>query len=94
METARDLAIVILAVESIIVLIVQVVLIVQLIRLVKLLREEVMPIVKSAQETVGTVRGTTAFVSDHLVRPVVRASSYVAGARQALGVLFGRRGRP
>jgi hypothetical protein len=69
------------------------VLVIQVIRLVRLLREEVMPILNSTQETVGTVRGTAAFVSDHLVQPMVKVSSYAAGARRAVSMLFGRSGR-
>jgi hypothetical protein len=32
------------------------------------------------------VRGTTAFVSDHLVQPVVKVASFSAGARRAITV--------
>ncbi|OQA47044.1 MAG: hypothetical protein BWY52_00393 [Chloroflexi bacterium ADurb.Bin325] len=91
MATARDIAIILLALESIIIGITLIVLVVQVIRLVKLLREEVIPIVRSTQETVGTVRGTATFMSDHLVQPVVKVSSYTAGARQAINTLFGGR---
>lgn len=90
MGTARDVAIIILAVESIIIGILLAVLVVQVIRLVKLLREEVMPILNSTQETVSTVRGTASFVSDHVVQPVVKVSSFTAGARQAVNALFRR----
>jgi hypothetical protein len=88
---ARDLSIIILALESIVVLVLLSILVVQVMRLVRLLREEVMPILKSTQDTVSTVRGTADFMGDHLVQPVVKASSYAAGARQAINVLFGRR---
>jgi hypothetical protein len=49
-----------------------------------------MPILYSTQETLGTIRGTTTFVSDRVVQPVVKVSSYTAGVRQAVSVLFGR----
>ena len=87
----RDLSIILLAIESIFVLALLAILTVQVMRLVRLLREEVMPILRSTQDTVSTVRGTTDFMSDHLVQPVVKASSYAAGAREAINVLFGRR---
>jgi hypothetical protein len=92
MATVRDIAIVFLALESIIIGIILIVLVLQVIRLVKLLRDEILPIVKSTQETVGTVRGTANFMSDHLVQPVVKVSSYAAGARQAVNTLLGLRG--
>lgn len=93
MGVARDIAIIILAVESIIIGVLLAVLVIQVIRLVKLLREEVMPILNSTQETVSTVRGTASFVSDHLVQPMVKVSSYTAGARQAVSTLLGNRNR-
>lgn len=88
---ARDLAIIILAIESIVIGVILTVLVIQVIRLVRLLNEEVLPILRSTQETVSAVRGTTTFMSDHLVQPVVKASSYAAGARQAVTVLLGLR---
>lgn len=91
MGTARDVAIIVLAFESIVIGILLAVLVIQVIRLVKLLREEVMPILNSTQETVSTVRGTASFMSDHMIQPVVKVSSYAAGARQAVNTLFKRR---
>jgi hypothetical protein len=87
---ARDVAIIVLALESIVVGVLLAILVIQVMRLVRLLREEVMPILRSTQDTVSTVRGTTDFMADHLVQPVVKASSYAAGARQAINTLFGR----
>lgn len=91
MGTARDIAIIVLALESIVIGVLLAILVVQVIRLVRMLREEVMPILRNTQDTVSTVRGTADFMSDHLVQPVVKASSYAAGAREAISVLFGRR---
>jgi hypothetical protein len=85
----RDLSIILLAVESIVIGIILSVLVIQLMRLVKLLHEEVLPILRSTQETAGTVRGTATFVSDRVIQPVVKVSSYSAGVRQAVSVLFG-----
>lgn len=91
MGTARDIAIIVLALESIIIGVLLAILVIQVMKLVRMLREEVMPILKSTQDTVSTVRGTADFMSDRLVQPVVKASSLVAGARQAVGVIFGRK---
>jgi hypothetical protein len=93
MEIVRDIAIIVLAIESIVIGILLAVLVVQVIRLIHMLRQEVLPILSSTQETVSTVRGTATFVSDHLVQPVVKLASYTAGARQAVSTLFGRRNR-
>jgi hypothetical protein len=88
--SVRDLSIIILALESLVVGVLLSVLIVQVTRLIRMLRDEVMPILYSTQETLGTVRGTATFVSDRVVQPVVKVSSYTAGVRQAVSVLFGR----
>jgi hypothetical protein len=90
MGTARDIAIIVLALETIMIGVLLAVLVIQVIRLVKLLREEVMPILRSTQETASTVRGTATFVSDRVIQPVVKISSYTSGVRRAVSVLFGR----
>ena len=93
MGVARDIAIIIVAFESIVIGILMAVLVIQVIRLIRLLREEILPILNSTQETVGTVRGTATFMSDHLVQPVVKVSSYAAGVRRGVAVLLRLRNR-
>ena len=88
--SVRDLSIIILALESIVVGVLLGVLIVQVTKLIRMLHDEVMPILYSTQETLNTIRGTTTFISDRVVQPVVKVSSYTAGMRQAISVLFGR----
>lgn len=90
LSSVRDLSIIILAFESIVIGILLGVLIVAVTKLIRMLREEVLPILYSTQETLGTIRGTTTFVSDRVVQPVVKVSSYTAGVRQAVSVLFSR----
>ena len=91
MTFIRDLAIVLLAIESLVIGIVLIVLILEVRSLARLLRDEVKPILDSADETVRTVRGTTTFVSDNLITPVVRISSFASGVGQALRILVRRR---
>ena len=90
MAVLRDLAIILLAVESLVIGVVLVVLIWEVRTLAKLLREEIKPILDSADETVRTMRGTTTFVSETLVNPVVRASSFASGVLHALRILVRR----
>lgn len=96
MTTVRDLAIIVLAVESIVVGILLAILTLQISRLVRMLRDEIKPVLDATQETVGTVRGTTTFLSEHLVSPIVTVAGYVSGFRQAArtlaGIRFGGRG--
>jgi hypothetical protein len=58
-----------------------------------LLRGEVTPLLDSVRETVQSARGTTAFIGETAVAPVIRVYSVVAGARRAMGVLSGLAGR-
>ncbi len=87
----RDLAIVLLAVESLVIGIVLIILILEVRSLARLLRNEIKPILDSADETVRTVRGTTTFVSDTFVSPVIRISSFATGVARALRILVRRR---
>ena len=89
----RDIFIIVLALESLIVVALLVWLILELRGLTRVLREEVKPILGSAQETINTVRGTTTFVSDNVVAPFVKVQGYVAGAKTMMDALFGRRPR-
>lgn len=86
----RDLAIVLLALESLIIGAVLILLVLEVRSLARLLRDEIKPILDSADETVRTVRGTTTFVSDNVVTPMVRVSSFVSGVSQALRILTHR----
>jgi hypothetical protein len=86
----RDLAIVLLALESLIIGILLVVLTFQIMNLVKLLREQIKPILDSMDETARTVRGTTVFVSENFVDPMVRVSGFASGVLQALRIISRR----
>lgn len=90
-EVLRDIFMIGLALTSCIFGIVTMMLLVMVVRLVNMLEYEIKPILEKTNETVGTLRGTTSFVSKNVVEPVVTVSSYTAGARRALKVLFGRR---
>jgi hypothetical protein len=85
----RDVAIIVLAVVTMITSILLAVLLFQLQSLTVLLRDEIQPILLSLNETTSTVRGTTTFVSDAVVTPVIKVSGYVSGVRQAFKTLFG-----
>jgi hypothetical protein len=83
----RDLAIIVLAVESIVIGIAMIFLILQVRRLTRLLEEEIRPILKSARRTVGMVQGTTSLVSETLVTPAVKIGQMSAGIRRTVEVL-------
>lgn len=85
----RDIAIIIVALEILILNALLIVLVWQIWRLVKMIQTEVKPIIQDTQETVGTVRGTADFVSENVVEPVVATSSKLAGWRRTASVLRG-----
>ena len=88
-EALRDVMIIALALVSCIFGITLMLLFVMVVRLLNMLEFEIKPILEKTNETLGTVRGTTTFVSQNVVQPVTRASSYVAGFRKGVAVLFG-----
>jgi hypothetical protein len=90
LTAARDIAIIVLCIESLIIGGLLIVLVLQLQRLIRLLQDELRPILASLQDTVGTVRGTTTIVSDYVVTPVARLASIWEGLREGLET-FGRR---
>lgn len=86
-ETIRDIVIIFMAVESLIIGLTLIILIIQLAKLMALLQNEIRPILDSTNETLQTLRGTTTFLSNNLVKPVIKANSTFAAVRQALGLI-------
>lgn len=89
----RDIAIIALAIESLVIGVLLILLIIQMRGLAKMLQEEVQPILESARETASTVRGTTVFVSDTFVKPLINAAGYASAANRVMGVLARRKRR-
>jgi hypothetical protein len=87
----RDVAIVFVAFETMVIGVLLVVLMLQVQSLVVLLRDEIRPMLEAANETLATVRGTTQFVSHNVVSPVVKWSGYLAGLRRVLQQIGGLR---
>jgi MFS family permease len=83
-STWRDVFIIFMALEFMLIGVAVIVLMVQLAVLTNLLRHEIKPILEATQETVNTVRGTTVFVSENLVEPVMKLNSYVAGMERLI----------
>ena len=90
-ETIRDVAIIVLAVESIVIGAVLIIVLFQLRSLTVLLRDEIKPMLASANETAGIVRGTTDFVGDSVVKPVITVAGYGAKARRVFELIVGRK---
>jgi hypothetical protein len=84
----RDIFIIFMAFESLIIGAALVVLVIQFASLINLLQNEVRPILQSTSDTVNTLRGTTEFLSENLVDPVIKLNSYLAGLRKLFS-MFG-----
>jgi len=78
----RDVFLIFMAFESLIIGAALVILVIQVASLINLLQNEVKPILKSTSETVNTLRGTTAFLSENMVEPVIKLNSYLAGLKK------------
>ena len=83
----RDVLIIIVALESLIIGASLVILVVQLALLLNLLQNEIKPILDSTRETINTMKGTTAFLSEHAVKPVINISSFGAGLKKVIGLI-------
>jgi hypothetical protein len=84
----RDVFIIFLALESLIIGIALVILIVQISLLINLLQNEIKPILETTNETVNTLKGTTTFISSNLAKPVIKLNEYTAGLKKLMDLLF------
>ena len=81
----RDIFIIFMALEFLLIGCVMIILIIQIARLTLLLQNEITPILESTNETANTLRGTTTFLSEHLVGPVLKLNEYLAGMNRIIG---------
>ncbi len=83
----RDIFLIFMALESLVIGVALIVLIVQLSSLVNLLQNEVRPMLEATNETINTLRGTTEFLGENLVEPVIKLNSYLAGLKRLLDMV-------
>ena len=92
LHVLRDLLIIFLAFESILIFVLLAWLILQVQSLVEYINTEVKPILGSVQESVTTVQTTTSFLQESVVQPVIKFQAATAGLVQAARTLTGRPG--
>ena len=78
----RDIFIIFMALESLVLGVAMVILIIQVATLINLLQNEIKPILDSTNETVSNLRGTTQFLSNNMVEPVMKMNEYLAGLKK------------
>lgn len=83
----RDIFIIFMGFQSLLMGLVLIILIVQLAKLINLLQNEIKPILDSTNETVSTLRGTTTFISDSLAEPIIKLNEYTAAISQLMVAL-------
>ena len=83
----RDIFIIFMALEALVIGVALIILITQLAILINLLQNELKPIIYSTNETVSTLRGTVVFLSDNLTEPVIKLNQYLAGIKRLLEIL-------
>jgi hypothetical protein len=89
-QIIRDVFIIIMSLEFILIIGALAILILQVARIVNLLQSEVKPVLDNAKETVNSAKGTVEFVGNNVSEPVVKTSAFLAGAgvfiREAGGI--------
>jgi hypothetical protein len=86
-DKIRDVFIIVVALESLVIGVALIVLIVQLASLINLLQNEVRPILKATSDTVNNLRGTAEFLGENVVEPVVKLNGYLAGLYRMLELM-------
>jgi len=83
----RDISLILMAIESLFIGLALIILLIQIARLTNLIQNEVKPILDSTNETVSNLRGTTKFLSDNLVEPVIKLNELMAVLQRLLVLL-------
>lgn len=86
-DKIRDIFIIFMALESLLIGVALIILIVQFASLINLLQNEVRPILHATNETVNHLRGTAEFLGENVVEPVVKLNGYLAGLTRMLELL-------
>ena len=86
-DRIRDVFIIVVAFETLVIGVALIVLLVQLASLINLLQNEVRPILEATNETVRTVRGTAQFLGESVVDPVIKLNGYLASLQRVLELM-------
>ena len=87
----RDLLVILLAFEFILIASAMLFMIWQLYQLIMLLRTEILPLIHTTKDTVEQVKHTTTFIGQSVAAPVVSASGFLAGTKAMLDTLRGKK---
>jgi len=83
----RDIMIIFMAFEMMILGVAMVILMIQLATLINLLQNDLKPIIDATSETANTLRGTAIFLSNNLSEPVIKLNEYASGLYRFIELL-------
>ena len=86
-DRIRDVFIIVVALESLVIGVALIILIIQLASLINLLQNEVRPILTATSETVNSLRGTVEFLGENAVEPVIKLNGYLAGMSRVIELM-------
>jgi hypothetical protein len=83
----RDIMIIFMAFEMMILGVAMVILMIQLATLINLLQNDIKPILDATNETANTLRGTALFLSNNLSEPVIKLNEYASGLYRFMEII-------
>jgi hypothetical protein len=90
MQCVRDIAIIVLVLETFVVTLLLALIVLLFGKLVSTIQDQVLPILASAKHTVDAVQGTTTFVSDTIVAPLIGMAGFGSAIKGTVAALFMR----
>ncbi len=82
-RVVRDLLIIVMALELVVIGAAITVLLVQVARFINLVNNELQPLVTSASDTINAIRGTAIFISKNLTEPIINIQGTLKGLARA-----------
>ncbi len=86
----RDIALVVLAIVSLVPVLALSYAVFELARTALALKKEIVPVLDELRETTHSIRQTTKIATDFTVKPAVKTASFMVGFSQATGIILGQ----
>jgi hypothetical protein len=83
----RDVFIIVVGLETLVIGVALVVLLIQLAGLINLMQNEIRPILQATNETVNTLRGTAEFLGESVIEPIIKLNGYLASIQRVLELM-------
>lgn len=83
----RDVFIIVLAIEALLIGLAMFVLVLQTGMMINILQNQVRPILEDTQATMLKVKSTTAFLAKYAVQPIISVNSYSAGFKKLFSLI-------